>query len=295
MTSCPARSDSFHSPLSIAAGRAANEHEEICMNMAPVADQALFFEQIRRAPARLLVLDYDGTISPFSTDRQLALPYPAVPKLLDRIALQCSTRVVVISGRSARDLPGLLGLNPPPEIWGVHGLERLHSDGRYETAFIGERASRALQRAKQSLEHAGLKELSEEKYGALAIHWRGMRASHMEEVQTTSYQVLGPLACEANLLLNEFDGGLEIRVPAANKGDAVRKLLAEIDGETPVAYMGDDATDEDAFQAIQGRGLSILVRAAWRPTAADIWLRPPGELLEFFNEWVRSCGVNCEY
>lgn len=260
------------------------------MNMAPVADQALFFEQIRTAPARLLILDYDGTIAPFSTDRYLALPYPAVPKLLDRIVTQCKTRVVVISGRSARDLPALLGLEPHPEIWGVHGLERLHSDGRYEAAFIGERASRALQRASQSLEHAGLKELCEEKYGALAIHWRGMRASHMEEVRTTSYQILGPLACEANLLLNEFDGGLEIRVPAANKGDAVRKLLAEIDGETPVAYMGDDATDEDAFQAIQGRGLSILVRTAWRPTVADIWLRPPGELLQFFNEWLRASG-----
>lgn len=262
------------------------------MNASPVADQTLFFEQIQRAGTRLLILDYDGTIAPFTSDRRFAIPYPAVPKLLDRIAVQCNTRIVVISGRGARDLPGLLGLTASPEIWGVHGLERLHSDGRYETAFIGEQALRALARASQSLECAGLRELSEEKYGAIAIHWRGMRASHIEEVRTTSYQVLGPLACEANLLLNEFDGGLEIRVPSANKGDAVRKLLAEIDSATPVAYLGDDATDEDAFQAIRGKGLSVLVRAAWRPTKADMWLRPPGELLQFFNEWIAASEVN---
>lgn len=261
------------------------------MNAAPVADQALFFQQVRRAETRLLILDYDGTISPFSTDRNLALPYPAVPKLLDRISRQCETRIVVISGRSARDLPGLLGLTPSPEIWGVHGLERLHTDGSYETSSIGEQASRALAKASHALEHAGVRELCEEKYGAIAIHWRGMRANHVEEVRTTSYQVLAPLACEANLLINEFDGGLEVRVPSASKGHAVRKLLAEIDGATPVAYLGDDATDEDAFQALQGRGLSILVRAAWRPTKAEIWLRPPGELLQFFNEWIAACEV----
>ena len=41
-----------------------------------------------------------------------------------------------------------------------------------------------------------------------------------------------------------------------NKGDAMRTILAEMDADAPVAYLGDDQSDEDAFRALQGRGLA---------------------------------------
>jgi trehalose-6-phosphatase len=55
--------------------------------------------------------------------------------------------------------------------------------------------------------------------------------------------------------------------------------------ETAAAYLGDDATDEDAFKAIRGRGIGVLVRPQFRATAADFWLKPPEELLEFLERW----------
>jgi trehalose 6-phosphate phosphatase len=58
--------------------------------------------------------------------------------------------------------------------------------------------------------------------------------------------------------------------------------------DTPAAYLGDDATDERAFRAISGRGLSVLVRPSWRQTAAELWLRPPEELLDFLNRWLEA-------
>jgi len=33
-----------------------------------------------------------------------------------------------------------------------------------------------------------------------------------------------------------------------------------------IAYLGDDQTDEDAFEALHGQGLSVLVRSQYRPT-----------------------------
>ncbi|MGH9571319.1 MAG: hypothetical protein ACRD4F_16865, partial [Candidatus Angelobacter sp.] len=60
--------------------------------------------------------------------------------------------------------------------------------------------------------------------------------------------------------------------------------------DVAAAYLGDDLTDEDAFQAINGRGLSVLVRPAWRSTTAQAWLRPPGELIQFLNDWIHACG-----
>jgi len=87
----------------------------------------------------------------------------------------------------------------------------------------------------------------------------------------------------------QFDGGVEIRAREADKGAAVRNFLREIDRDTPAAYLGDDTTDESAFRALEGRGLSVLVRPEWRPTAAQQWLKPPGELLDFLGLWLKAC------
>jgi trehalose 6-phosphate phosphatase len=57
-----------------------------------------------------------------------------------------------------------------------------------------------------------------------------------------------------------------------------------------VAYLGDDQTDEDAFVRLRGRGLCILVRPELRPTAAAMWLRPPGELIGFLRQWATVAG-----
>lgn len=257
---------------------------------APQSVIAAFFENLQQAETRLLMLDYDGTIAPFTKDRKRALPYAPVPELLDSISNTCRTRLVLISGRPAREIQPLLGLRLRPEIWGAHGLERLYPDEHSELAFISPEASRALAEAESVLDHGGLGELSEIKTGAIAIHWRGLKQHHLEEVRTECYRLLAPLLCHSNLLLAEFDGGLELKARSANKGDAVRTLLAEISPETAAAYLGDDLTDEDAFAAIEGRGLSVLVRDTFRPTTARAWLRPPGEVIQFFNEWIHACG-----
>jgi trehalose-6-phosphatase len=58
-----------------------------------------------------------------------------------------------------------------------------------------------------------------------------------------------------------------------------------------VAFLGDDLSDEAAFRAVRRigkRGLSVLVRREFRETAAEIWLRPPGELLCFLERWEKA-------
>lgn len=57
-----------------------------------------------------------------------------------------------------------------------------------------------------------------------------------------------------------------------------------------MAYLGDDVTDEDAFHAVKPRGLAVLVRAELRETAADLWIRPPRELVAFLRSWCDACG-----
>src|SRR6202051_3120161 len=131
-----------------------------------------FLEQLRSAPARVLLLDYDGTLAPFCVDRTLALPYPEVPPLIVRI-MTTGTRVVLISGRPVRELLLLTGISPQPEIWGSHGLERLMADGRYEVSSVPAHKDYLLA-AEAILRDAGLESQTEIKPGGVAVHWRGL-------------------------------------------------------------------------------------------------------------------------
>lgn len=254
---------------------------------SPTSD---FLQQVHSSCKRVLLLDYDGTIAPFTPERDRATPYPEVARLIRRIMDSCSTQVALISGRPARQLPALSALEPHPEVWGSHGLERLRANGEYERTELDEHAAKILCEAAAWLEHEGLAKLAEVKYGAVAVHWRGLPQSQAEEAKSCAYRVLSALAGLGELSLCEFDGGVELRARRGSKGDAVRTMLSEIDENVPVAYLGDDLTDEYAFRALLRRGLTILVRPNYRFTAAQVWLRPPEELVKFLTDWVHACG-----
>jgi trehalose 6-phosphate phosphatase len=249
-----------------------------------------FFEKLSRASERVLLLDYDGTIAPFSPERHRAFPYPTIPELLDSIMSTCRTRVMLISGRSAKDIPPLLGLQPAPEIWGSYGVERLTADGCYFGEHVSEQAEAALARAEIGLSEAGLADTIELKPAAIAVHWRGFSPTRMEQTKAIAYAVLSPLAIQRHLLLTEFEGGLELREPICSKADVVSWVLSQHKVGTPVAYLGDDASDEDAFRVLNGKGLTVLVRPTYRFTAAQAWLCPPDDLAQFLSDWIRACG-----
>jgi len=59
--------------------------------------------------------------------------------------------------------------------------------------------------------------------------------------------------------------------------------------DAPVAHLGDNESDEDAFRVLRDRGLSVLARPRWRETAADLWLRPAIELSAFLHDWLQAC------
>jgi trehalose 6-phosphate phosphatase len=245
-----------------------------------------FYNHLRRSPQKALLLDYDGTLAPFHVEPDKAYPYPGVPQILDRIMNVPSVRLVIITGRWIKDLTPLLKLKGHPEIWGSHGIERLKEDGSYQIAPMHEDALNGLVKADEWIRQVGLAERCEEKPGCLAIHWRGLDEKMVEEIVNQVKPIWQLIAESSALNLKEFDGGLELRVPGRNKGDAVETILEEMPQGSIAAYLGDDLTDEDAFKMLKGKGLGVLVRKELRPTAADLWIQPPEELLDFLAVWV---------
>jgi trehalose-phosphatase len=256
----------------------------------PVCDTRPFFRLVSAATKRVLLIDYDGTIAPFRAERSRAIPYPGVLPLLDRINRHCGTRLIVLTGGSAVRIRSLLGLDPPPETWGACGLERLYPDGRCEGTEITDEDFDALAKAESFLNEERLGKHLEIGPGRVAVHWRGLEPQETYAIRTKAYQTLNPLAAGNGLVIADFDGGVELRVASASAGDAMRSILMGTDKNTPIAYLGDDTPDEDAFRVLKDRGLTALVRPKYRYTAAELWLRPPDELVGFLKTWIRACG-----
>jgi trehalose 6-phosphate phosphatase len=251
---------------------------------------ATFFDRLAAEPHPLLLLDYDGTLAPFRVDRFEARPWAGVRDLLTRIQRQGQTRLAVITGRPAAEIGPLLGLEAPLEVWGLHGAERLYPDGRRELEAAPAAARQMLDELRERLRRDPLGGLFEDKPNAVVMHWRGASAHKARAIEKRARQLFEPLAQIDGLGLLEFEAGLELRV-GRDKGGAVEAILTEAGRVGPVAYLGDDLTDEAAFRvvnALDEAHLSVLVRRAHRETAAEIWLRPPAELMEFLERWVRA-------
>jgi trehalose-phosphatase len=162
-------------------------------------------------------------------------------------------------------------------------VERRWPDGRVERAPLPDAAVEALCAAEcWGREHLA-PERVERKPGAVALHFRGLSADATARVAAEARATLGHLGAP-HLALSPFDAGLELRSADTTKATAVRTVLSERPGAL-AAYLGDDLTDEDGFAAVAPAGLAALVRPEPRPSRADVWLRPPEDLLAFLDRW----------
>jgi len=80
------------------------------MNRRPIAalpealGSAALWRRIRAAGERLLALDYDGTLAPFTVERMAGRPLPGALAEIERIRDQGGARLALLSGRPLDEL-----------------------------------------------------------------------------------------------------------------------------------------------------------------------------------------------
>jgi trehalose-phosphatase len=246
-----------------------------------------FFDQLSRSKS-LLLLDYDGTIAPFTIHPEETRLYPGIEERVMQIQTLSQTTLIIISGRTLSSLIPVLGLNPLPELWGSHGGERRTRDGKMTYVPISDIQKEGLEQGKKIAETARLMGARlEYKPFSIALHWRGLDEDVQRTLDATFRNIWAPLLPHHHLEMRSFYGGLELRVLGINKGKAVSILQREY-GEDVIAYLGDDATDEEAFAVLGKNGLKVLVSKETKPTCADIRITPPKEILSFLDRWIKS-------
>lgn len=245
----------------------------------------LFFHQLSQSRDSLLLLDYDGTLAPFTTNPDETLPYPGVMQRVATIMQSGHTKVIIVSGREISKLKKFLNLSPLPELWGSHGGETLYSGTNHTVESINAQQQELIRGATQIAQKLAPDLYCEIKPLSVALHWRGQPKALIETQAQLIYRKWKESFCIQGFDIHPFDGGIELRSKEISKKNAVEKILQR-SPNTPLAYLGDDLADEEVFEVLGNRGLKVLVRKEIRSTKADLQLIPPEELIKFFDKWI---------
>jgi trehalose-phosphatase len=242
-----------------------------------------FWQRIRSAPHCVLALDYDGTLAPFQIDRRTAVPLDGVIDLLKWFQADRRTTVAIISGRPLSELVELLGDHLAIPLFGAHGYEYLAADRTFYCSEINSVHNEGLEDCWNLAREAGFSRLMERKVAAIAVHFREFEDASQQSLLIRN--LWEPVAAKCGLVIDEFNGGLEVKTALIHKGTAVARLLEGSPAGSLCVYLGDDRTDEDAFIYLKGRGLGIKVGGTPENTAADGWVENSEAVRSILEAW----------
>lgn len=240
-------------------------------------------------------LDYDGTLTPIVDRPQDARISPRMRNVVSSLAARCT--VCVVSGRDRPVVQELMGVRDLV-VAGSHGfdiwspergtMEHEAASG-FEDLLAG--VTGRLQEELGPIEGA----VVEPKRASVAAHYRLVAPDQRPEVQQVVERVLAEHPEDLKVTPGKMVYELQPRLDW-DKGRAVLHLIAALglDGEDDVPiYVGDDITDEHAFEALSGRGIGIFVgdpqdpEVANRITAADFRLGSIEEVEQFLDALAR--------
>jgi trehalose 6-phosphate synthase/phosphatase len=234
-----------------------------------------------RARRRLLLLDYDGTLVPFSRDPGAPAPDVRVRDVLARLAADPANTVVIVSGRDARTLDGWFG-EASVALVAEHGALLRDPGGTWTPAWAGSTEwKRAVVDLMQVFADRLPGSLVEEKAVSVAWHHRGADEDLGPTRARELVDALRERTSSTGLQVVVGNRVVEVRPRDATKGHAAARWIARVGPELVLAA-GDDVTDEDLFAALPPGSLSIRVglgdsQARWN-------LEQPSRLLDLLEE-----------
>src|SRR5215510_4949793 len=241
-------------------------------------------QEIARSGDRLAVfLDYDGTLTPIVSHPEAAWLSDSMRQTLRSLAVRVP--VAILSGRDLDDVRGRVhvdGIVYAGSLgFDIAGAGGLHRELGAPYLPVLDAAEAQLREALDEIPGAQL----ERKHFSVAAHYRNVNENDVSRV------VLAVEAVAAtHRELRRIDGKKVYELLPDidwNKGKAVLWLLETLELERGKAFpifIGDDRSDEDAFSALEKRGVAILVSEHPQATAANYCLNNPEEVERFLQK-----------
>jgi trehalose 6-phosphate phosphatase len=205
-----------------------------------------------------IFLDVDGTLAPIVGRAEDAHVPDKTSRLLGSLASRYRC-VACVSGRSATEARRLVGVGRITYA-GSHGAELLEPGAAKPTilpAFVSwtDRVQ-DFARARDERDLRLLRIRIEDKGPIVGLHWRGVPD---EEAARTRLEGVAQEAEAEGLRTHWGRKVLEIRPPVeVNKGQAVTELIRRHELRAAM-FAGDDATDLDAFDALENAEAAVRV------------------------------------
>ncbi|HKA15555.1 MAG TPA: bifunctional alpha,alpha-trehalose-phosphate synthase (UDP-forming)/trehalose-phosphatase [Myxococcota bacterium] len=245
--------------------------------IAPVGAED--FERWIGRPTRgwplVVFLDYDGTLAEIARRPSEAQLSTGMRAALAACAARGDTDLVIVSGRSLVDVRAMVGV-PELVYAGNHGLE-IEGPGMspFRHPDLAHYAERARRLAPELATLCSDGAWVEEKGATLAVHFRELAPERQPSLVDAARARINAAGFQAR----DAHCAIEARPPIAwDKGHAALHVLRDRHGQAwstyvRVIYAGDDDTDEDAFRALQGLGVTFRIGPADQPTRARRRLR----------------------
>jgi len=234
---------------------------------APVArvrwlDPSRVVEAYRQAKRRLLILDYDGTLVPYTSLPLQAIPPLDLIALLGRLCADPANCVALISGRRSDDLGRWFGGVAGLVLAAEHGA-KLRQPGCHDWTLLRPEPSADWKNTvKPVLEHFVERtpgSFIEEKEYSLVWHYRMSEPEFREWLAGELVALLEGMLAQTDLRAYRGRMNVEVKPMWANKGALVERLLSVRAGSDFRFAAGDDRTDEDVFAALDPQAFTVHV------------------------------------
>lgn len=237
----------------------------------------------------LLLLDYDGTLTPIVETPSKAIIHKDTRELLQKLSRSPNCKIGIISGRKLEDIKNIVGIDSIIYA-GNHGLEIQGLKIKFENQ-VSPRLKSIIRNIAVDTQKrlSGIKGvLIEDKGLTLSIHYRLVSKKDMPVFEKVVSEVTNPYMVSDKIKVNSGKKVYEIKPPVKwDKGKVVLWFLARqqfISGVKDVLpiYIGDDITDEDAFKVLKKKGLTIFVGKPG-DSKANYYLKNTKEVIKFLR------------
>jgi trehalose 6-phosphate synthase/phosphatase len=206
----------------------------------------------------LLLLDYDGTLVPFSSRPAEAMPGIKLLRLLRRLSKNPRNEVVLISGRDKDTMERWFGgLNVG--LVAEHGAWIKEKGGRWETIeTLTNEWKEEVSSILESWVDRTPGSFIEEKEFSLVWHYRKAGPDLGELRARELINNISNITSNLNLQVLEGSKVVEVKNAGINKGQMALRYISREEWDFILA-VGDDWTDEDTFKALPPEAWTIEV------------------------------------
>ncbi len=233
---------------------------------------------------RIIFLDYDGTLTGFHKDPQMAMPDDELYSIIKKLTSDTKNTVVIISGRDKETLSKWFDNFSKLAFIAEHGVWNKNPDTEWKmSGQIEKEWMEIIEPVLQNFVDRTPRSFVEYKNYSLVWHYRDADPDMGQQRSWELKDDLKNYIANLNLEIMDGDKVIEIKNAGINKGKAAIDKIGDTEFDFILA-LGDDWTDEYTFNSLPETAFTIKVGT--KTTAAKYYLKDVQEVRGLLKQLV---------